>query len=88
MMKKFIIYGRVQGVGFRFFTYREALKLGIRGTVKNCLDGSVEVIAEGSEVQLDAFYQWLKIGPRSAKVEKVIIRDCSSLNFEEFSILR
>jgi acylphosphatase len=49
MAKKYIIYGRVQGVGFRYFVYQLANKLNINGSVKNLLDGSVEVILEGKE---------------------------------------
>lgn len=43
--KQFFIFGRVQGVGFRFFTLQQAGKLGLKGIVRNRIDGSVEVIA-------------------------------------------
>lgn len=52
LTKQFFIFGRVQGVGFRFFTLQQAGKLGIKGTVRNRIDGSVEVIAQGSENQI------------------------------------
>ena len=41
MAKRFVVYGRVQGVGFRYFTWKEAERIGIKGTVRNCVDGSV-----------------------------------------------
>ena len=49
MAKKYIVYGIVQGVGFRYFVYRLANKYGINGSVKNLSDGSVEVILEGKD---------------------------------------
>lgn len=50
--KQFFVFGRVQGVGFRFFTLQQAGKLGLKGTVRNRIDGSVEVIAQGTEDQI------------------------------------
>ena len=65
------ISGLVQGVGFRYFTYQEALTLGIHGYVKNLVNGNVEVYAEGSRSQLEAFLERLKEGPRFGSVDKV-----------------
>lgn len=87
MTKQFFIYGRVQGVGFRYFTWKEACRLGIKGTVRNRTDGSVEVIAQGDEEQLNAFEQWLNIGPRTAKVERVIVNEHREIDAEDFSII-
>ena len=70
--KQFFVYGLVQGVGFRFFTWQTATKIGVTGTVRNCCDGSVEVIAQGSEQQMTQLTEWLQHGPRSARVERVI----------------
>ena len=50
MLKAFIVTGRVQGVGFRWFTRQTASELGLRGTVRNARDGSVEVVADGTRV--------------------------------------
>jgi hypothetical protein len=50
--KQFFVFGRVQGVGFRFFTLQQAGILGLKGTVRNRIDGSVEVIAQGTEDQI------------------------------------
>ncbi|MFH0421213.1 acylphosphatase [Escherichia coli] len=64
------VYGRVQGVGFRYTTQYEAKKLCLTGYAKNLDDGSVEVVACGEEGQVEKLMQWLKSGgPRSARVE-------------------
>ncbi len=68
----FLIRGRVQGVGFRHFVWRTAEELGIRGWVRNREDGSVEVAAWGSEVQLDALSTALGQGPRWSQVDAVL----------------
>lgn len=85
--KQFLIYGRVQGVGFRFFTYREAQNIGVCGTVKNLNDGSVQVIAAGTESQIKQLYQWLQQGPKSAKVAHVLMQDYNGTQqFTDFAI--
>ncbi|MDW8106429.1 MAG: acylphosphatase [Armatimonadota bacterium] len=65
------VHGIVQGVGFRMFAQSEALRLGLKGYVRNCADGSVEVVAEGSEEQLEAFLRCLRIGPTGARVDMI-----------------
>lgn len=68
------IYGRVQGVGFRFSTKYLADKLGVRGSVRNESDGSVYVEAIGSEDQIETFMNELAKGPSpNASVSKVVI---------------
>ena len=66
-----MISGRVQGVAFRHYTVREAEKWGIAGTVRNLWNGDVEVYAQGSEDSIARFEQFLHVGPRSARVDKV-----------------
>jgi acylphosphatase len=66
-----VIHGRVQGVGFRFSAIREARALGIRGTVANRADGSVEIAAEGETEQISRFLAWLERGPPGARVRGV-----------------
>ena len=66
-----IVSGRVQGVGFRYSAIREGRALGIRGTVANRPDGSVEVVAEGDAARLTALLAWLEKGPRGARVTEV-----------------
>ncbi|MGR3808851.1 acylphosphatase [Pasteurella testudinis DSM 23072] len=70
--QQFNVYGRVQGVGFRYFTWRKACELGLTGTVRNLSDGSVIVIAEGDASQITALRQWLHHGPRSARVDELL----------------
>ena len=60
------VYGRVQGVGFRYTTQYEAKRLGLTGYAKNLDDGSVEVVACGEEGQVEKLMQWLKSGISSA----------------------
>jgi acylphosphatase len=69
--KKFVISGRVQGVGYRFFAERWAEQLGMAGYVKNLWDGSVEVYAIGDAVSLEEFKLRLAEGPRMARVTGV-----------------
>ncbi|MBE2893827.1 acylphosphatase [Spirabiliibacterium falconis] len=67
---QFTVFGRVQGVGFRYFTWQKAMQLGLLGTVRNLSDGSVLIIARGTQTQLDTLSQWLKAGgPRSARID-------------------
>ena len=69
--KRYIVRGRVQGVGFRWFVDHEARQLGLSGWVRNNLDGSVEVLAMGSDQQLEALRKKLEAGPRAARVDEV-----------------
>ena len=68
-----LISGRVQGVGFRNFTQRNAQQLGVKGYAKNLQNGKVEVVAEGDKAQLDALVALLRDGPRYARVESLEI---------------
>lgn len=65
------VTGRVQGVGFRWWTVRSASQLGLRGTVRNCPDGSVEVRAGGEAESVRRFGNALRDGPRGARVDSV-----------------
>jgi acylphosphatase len=69
--RRFLVRGRVQGVGFRWFVEREAHILGIAGWVRNNADGSVEVLAQGSRDQLLGLRSRLRAGPRAARVDDV-----------------
>jgi acylphosphatase len=69
--KRYIVRGRVQGVGFRWFVDHEARQLGLAGWVRNNLDGSVEVLAMGSNEQHRALHDKLRHGPRAARVDEV-----------------
>jgi acylphosphatase len=69
--RRFVVRGRVQGVGFRWFVEREAHILGVAGWVRNNSDGSVEVFAQGSRDQLLGLRSRLREGPRAARVDAV-----------------
>lgn len=56
------VYGRVQGVGFRYTTQHEAQRLGLTGYAKNMDDGSVEVVACGESDRVEQLMKWLKAG--------------------------
>ena len=75
--KKFVISGRVQGVGYRFFAERWAGQLGLAGYVKNLWDGSVEAYAIGDAAALEQFKLRLAEGPRSAHVTGVSESDAA-----------
>ena len=64
-----IVNGLVQGVGFRYFVYREALKLGLIGFTKNLFTGEVLTIAEGEKSLVEELYRKIKVGPSHASVK-------------------
>ena len=66
-----VVYGRVQGVNFRYFTEREARRLQLTGWVANQSDGSVRVVVEGPESQLNQLAQFLRYGSPAAHVDRV-----------------
>lgn len=66
-----VISGRVQGVGFRYYVYSTANKLGLNGWVRNLHNGKVEVFFEGDEKTVRQGIDYCKIGPSSARVDKV-----------------
>jgi acylphosphatase len=65
------VYGRVQGVNFRYYTQKEATALGVTGWVANHPDRSVRVVAEGQKETLQKLLAFLHRGPSSARVERV-----------------
>jgi acylphosphatase len=69
--RRFLVRGRVQGVGFRWFVEREAHILGVAGWVRNNFDGTVEVLAVGTREQLAGMRSRLQEGPRAARVDEV-----------------
>lgn len=89
-MKKTVhifVSGIVQGVGYRYFAYKWAKRLGIKGYVRNLRDGRVEAIAEGEEELLKEFIQKLEEGPLGAVVEKIDINWIeSNYEFSDFEI--
>jgi acylphosphatase len=65
------VYGRVQGVGFRYSTVLQARRIGVSGYARNMPDGSVEVVAEGEEDKLKSLVEWLKQGPPGCRVDNL-----------------
>ena len=65
------IHGKVQGVGYRFFATRVARRLGLKGTIENNRDGSVDAVVEGDKDVIDDWIEELKEGPRYAEVTKI-----------------
>ena len=72
MVQHFLVKGRVQGVGFRWFVQREAAEIGLRGWVRNTDDGAVEVLAAGEPDQLGDLMLALQKGSRGSRVDRVI----------------
>ena len=72
MVLHFLVKGRVQGVGFRWFVHREASELDLRGWVRNTEDGDVEVVASGDAADLAELRASLRKGPRGSRVDNLI----------------
>lgn len=81
-----IVKGKVQGVWFRKYTYDQAIKIGLVGFVRNQLDKSVYIEAEGSLIQLNKFMEWLYIGSPLSKVNSVKYELGDSKNYSSFEI--
>jgi acylphosphatase len=73
--RHYLVTGRVQGVGFRYFTRDEAVREGLHGWVRNASDGGVEIAAEGDQEALDRFERAVRRGPPLARVELVEVTD-------------
>ena len=73
--RRYLISGRVQGVGYRFFTLEAGAREGLGGFVRNLEDGRVEAQAEGERAGLDRFERVLHQGPPGARVERVGVED-------------
>jgi acylphosphatase len=72
MVLHFLIQGRVQGVGFRWYVHREASEMDLRGWVRNTEEGDVEVVASGKPEDLDELRGSLRKGPRGSRVDRVV----------------
>jgi acylphosphatase len=78
------VRGRVQGVGFRASARHQGLVLGLAVRARNLNDGSVEIIARGEEPALDALCEWLRSGPRLARVDEVRCEPLAQANWPVF----
>jgi acylphosphatase len=72
MVLHFLVRGRVQGVGFRWFVHREASELELKGWVRNTEDGDVEIVVAGDEAALHELRDSLRRGPRGSRVDQVV----------------
>ena len=84
--RRYVVSGRVQGVGFRWFVEREAATLGVTGWVRNRDDGRVEVMATGTREQLAGLHSRLREGPRAARVDEVAVSPAAFLDAKSFGI--
>ncbi len=77
--KHFVVRGRVQGVGFRWFTQRSAQRHGVAGWVKNLAEGHVAIHASGSDTALQWFERDVRTGPPGARVDEVTMSDVDEM---------
>jgi acylphosphatase len=80
------VSGKVQNVGFRFYTAKTAGEFNIEGFVKNEPDGSVYIEAEGEEDALEAFMHWCRVGPQWARVDRFDIQEQPLMNHRGFRV--
>jgi acylphosphatase len=78
LARHYVVKGRVQGVGFRFFVNRAAAVEGLHGWVRNLPDGSVEILSEGEADALDRFERQVRQGPAGARVDEVDTTDAGA----------
>ena len=83
---RIIVYGRVQGVGFRYFVQEQAKQYGVKGYVRNLPNGQVEIDAEGEHSSLQEFILLCKKGSRLSTVNDCVIHDIPYFGFLQFSI--
>ena len=85
--KQITVYGRVQGVGFRYFVEHIGNRMGLRGNVRNCPDSTVEIVVEGDAGKIADFIKQVEKGPSLARVQRVDIVDMPVTgSYSSFSI--
>lgn len=88
MVRHYLVKGRVQGVGFRWFVHREAAALELHGWVRNTEDGHVEVLASGETEELGELAQALRKGSRGSRVDAVIEHELDTKEGENLGPFR
>ncbi len=82
MVHHYLVKGRVQGVGFRWFVHREAAEIGLRGWVRNTENGHVEVVAAGEPEDLAELHKALHRGSRGSRVDTVLQQELADSEAE------
>ncbi len=85
--RRYLVSGRVQGVGYRYYVIREAQALALAGWVRNLADGSVEVVAAGEDAVLHAFEGRLWQGPPHARVAALDSAPAAAPEWADFRVL-
>ncbi len=80
------VYGKVQGVGFRYYTRKKAQELNITGFVQNKSNGTVYIEATGLDIDIETFIDWCKMGPQWARVSRIETQQIPLLQYSEFII--
>lgn len=80
------VFGKVQGVGYRYFMLDMANKLGVKGFVRNHENGIVYIEAEGEDVQLNQFIKFCKKGPSFSDVQDIQIEESPLMHYDKFVI--
>ena len=86
MSYRITVHGKVQNVGFRFYTARTAQEFKIEGDVQNEPDGSVYIEAEGEKDALETFVSWCHRGPQWARVDQIDIQEQPLMNYKGFQV--
>ena len=85
--KQITVYGRVQGVGFRYFVQHVGDRMGLCGNVRNCPDSTVEIVVEGDAGKMADFIKQIEKGPSLARVQRVEVVDIPATGtYSSFSI--
>ena len=86
LLRRYFVKGRVQGVGFRWYVMREASGLALRGSVRNTLDGRVEVLAAGTPEEQEALHAILQRGSRGSRVDAIEVQDAPEMDAASLKI--
>jgi len=83
-----MVHGKVQGVGYRRYVMSKARQLSIKGYVKNLEDLTVEIVAEGEELNFDTFISYLRTGTTMSQIKDINIKLKETAEYSDFKILQ